>query len=62
MATSSVSSVLSLLTQPGSALSSVAATLPPNVMQDASAQDLVKISNAAMQLQQVASLFGSADA
>lgn len=59
MATSSVSSVLSLLTQPGSALASVAATLPANVLQDASAEDLVTISNAAAQLQQVETLFGS---
>lgn len=61
MATSPVSSVLSLLTQPGSVLSSVAASLPANALHNASPQDLVSISDAALQLQQVGSLFSSAD-
>ena len=61
MATGPVNQLLSLLTQPGSALSSIAATLPSNVLQNASAEDLVSLSNAAFQLQQIDGLFGGAN-
>ncbi|HLJ16191.1 MAG TPA: hypothetical protein VKV15_16955 [Bryobacteraceae bacterium] len=61
MATGPVNPLLSLLTQPGSPLSSIAATLPSNVLQNASSEDLVSLSNAAFQLQQVDGLFGGAN-
>ncbi|MEO7142308.1 MAG: hypothetical protein ABI165_02270 [Bryobacteraceae bacterium] len=60
MATSPVNPALSLLTQSGSVLASAAANLPAQTLQNASPQDLVSLSDAALQLQQVEGLFGIA--
>jgi hypothetical protein len=59
MSTSPVSSsLLSVLTQPGSPLSSFASGPLAGVLENAAPQDVVSLSNAALQLQQISGLFG----
>jgi hypothetical protein len=56
----SIPNGLSYLTQPGGLLSSLPAAVPAAVLLKASAQDLVTLSAAALQAQEVDGLFGIA--
>lgn len=59
MATSPVnSSLFALLTQPGAPLASLASSTLAGVLDSASPQDLITLSNAALQAQQLGNLFG----